>query len=121
MADRAIDGGRSVDEWGPVRRGFAVWLADGRRGAVADIRLVRGGGVELLVVTGLFFRSVVTVPAGEVEAILPRERRIVVGPPTDACQEPREAADGELVRLPVKQSASDDPPSGHPRGRSRTA
>jgi hypothetical protein len=71
----------SAGGWGPVRRGFGVWLADGRRGSVADIRRGRGGGVELLVVTGLFFRTQVTVPAAEIEVIQPGLRRIIVGGP----------------------------------------
>jgi hypothetical protein len=112
LAIRAVEG-TSTDEWGPVRRGFAVWLADGRRGSVADIRLGRGGAVELLVATGLFFRTVVTVRAGEIEAILPRERRLIVGRADDGCHEPRLEAGPSLgapVRLPVKRASSTESP-----------
>lgn len=113
LASGAVEG-RSTDEWGPVRRGFAVWLADGRRGSVADIRLGQSGAVELLVATGLFFRTVVTVQAAEIEAILPRERRIIVGQPGDGCHEPRLEADSESlggpVRLPVRRAAPTESP-----------
>ena len=111
MANRAIERGRSVDEWGPVRRGFAVWLADGRRGSLADIRFDRGGSVDLLVATGFFFPSVVRVPAAEIEAILPGERRIVVGRPRAGYRESRAGAlHAEPVRLPIRRGASHDPP-----------
>lgn len=79
MASSAAGETSSPGEWSPVRRGFAVWLADGRRGSVAEIRLGRGGGVEFSVVTGLFFRTHVTVRADEIEVILPELRRIIVG------------------------------------------
>ena len=114
MASRAVDESRSVDAWGPVRRGFAVWLADGRRGSVADIRIEVSGAVELVVATGLFFRTTVTVGAAQLEAILPGERRIIAGQPRDGCHEPRPDADAEtigaLLRLPVKDASSTDSP-----------
>lgn len=114
MASRAVDESRSVEAWGPVRRGFAVWLADGRRGSVADIRIEPSGAVELVVATGLFFRTTVTVGAAEIEAILPGERRIIVGPQHDGCHEPRPDAGAETIgaplRLPVKVASSTDSP-----------
>ena len=113
LASDAVEG-TSTDEWGPVRRGFAVWLADGRHGSVADIRLGPGGAVELLVATGLFFRKLVAVRAAEIEAILPGERRIIVGQPADGCHEPRLQAAAEClgapVRLPVERSSSSNSP-----------
>ena len=97
---------------GPCRRGFAVWLADGRRGSVSDIRVEPSGAVKLLVATGLFFRTIVMVGAAEIEAILPGERRIIVGQPHDGCHGPRPDADAETepVRLPVKGATSTDSP-----------
>ncbi len=113
MASSAVEG-TSTAEWGPVRRGFAVWLADGRHGSVADIRLGPGGAVELLVATGLFFRKLVAVRAAEIEAILPGERRIIVGQPDDACHDARPEAVpeslGAPIPLPVKRALSSDSP-----------
>ena len=79
MGTSAVEECMTANEWGPVRRGFAVWLPDGRRGTVYDIRRGGGGGVEFVVATGLFLRTLVTVRPPEIEAILPRLRRIVVG------------------------------------------
>ena len=93
-----------------MRRGFGVWLADGRRGSVADILLARGGGVELLVATGRFLRTLVTVRAAEIKAILPGERRIIVGQAGGGPNEARGDADveslPETVRLPVERASS---------------
>ncbi len=102
----------SGDEWGPVRRGFAVWLADGRRGSVREIRRGPDDAVELLVVTGLFFRTHVTVRAAEIEEILPNLRRIIVGEPQDG-DEPGadgDVAAGALTRL--HGAAADFRPAG---------
>ena len=114
MSSSAVDHGRAADEWGPVRRGFGVWLADGRRGSVADIRRSGGGGVELVVVTGLFFRTLVTVRPTEIEAILPGLRRIIVRQPDGARQETCGDDDveglGDVLRLPVRRAPSIDSP-----------
>ena len=98
----------SANEWGPVRPGFAVWLADGRRGSVREIRRGPGGAVELLVVTGLFFRTLVTVRAAEIEEILPNLRRIIVGEPQGR-EDPgadRDVPAGTITRLPTRRSAT---------------
>ncbi len=67
----------SVEMWGPVYRGFTVSLPNGERGRLEDIRL-RDGEVELLVATGLFTRRLVAIDGADVEAILPRTRRLIV-------------------------------------------
>ncbi len=105
----------SVREWGPVRRGFAVWLPDGRRGSVAEIRFGRGGGVELSVVTGLFFRTHVTVPAAEIEVIPPELRRVIVGGPPGGGPEAR--VDGDVETPGAMSTLSTQPASstGWPR------
>ena len=112
MARGAVHEPRSVEAWGPVRRGFAVWLADGRRGSVADIRVESSGAVKLLVATGLFFRTIVMVGAAEIDAILPGERRIIVGQPHDDSEWPRPNANAERepVSLPVEGATSTDSP-----------
>ncbi len=100
----------SAGEWGGVRRGFAVWLPDGRRGAVAEVRLGRRGGVELSVVTGLFFRTQVTVPAAEIEVIPPELRRIIVGKRHGGGPEAGVDGDGDtpdtIIRFPTERSSS---------------
>ena len=115
MATSTLNNGRSAEAWGAVRRGFAVWLADGRRGSVVDIRFTGGGGIELLVTTGLFFPTLVTVRPDEIEVILPRERRIIVGEAEGDDHETRADGDGEAHRttvsqLPVKHSSPSDWP-----------
>ena len=67
----------SAEMWGPVCRGFSVSFPDGERGRVEDIRL-RDGAVELIVATGLFARRLVAIGGADVEAILPRTRRLIV-------------------------------------------
>ena len=115
MKRSAIDDVNPASEgWGPVRRGFAVRLPDGRRGSLADIRHTDGGGVELLVATGLFSRTLVTVRAADIEAIMPRGRRIIVGDAADGCHDAH--ADGTIgtaggiARLPIANPSRSDPP-----------
>ena len=68
----------SIERWGPVCRGFGVLFVDGRRGFVEEIRVGKNG-VELLASSsGLFAPRVVRIRPREIEAILPRARRIVL-------------------------------------------
>ncbi len=110
MATSAAGKASTPEEWGTVRRGFAVWLADGRRGSVAEIRRVSSGRAELLVVTGLFFRTQVTVPAAEIEVILPELRRIIIGKAHGGGHQPAVDGDvqplGPVTRLPTEQVSS---------------
>jgi hypothetical protein len=97
---------RAVDEWGPVRRGYQVLLADGQRGSVEDIRL-GDDGVELVVATGLFVRLHVTVREDEIEAILPAAYRVVVRD-SDGVGTANAVEDvknvGGILRMPVLNS-----------------
>lgn len=86
-------------QWGPVRRGFRVSLPSGERGSVEAIR-VGADGVELVVATGLFVRRFVTIPAAEVEAILPTARRVIVTDPNAVTDV--EAAGGEPVGVAAR-------------------
>lgn len=94
MATSAAGEASTPEDWGTVRRGFAVWLADGRRGSVAEIRRPCSGRVELRVVTGLFFRTHVTVLPAEIEVILPELRRIIIGEAHGGGHQP--AMDGDV-------------------------
>ena len=67
----------TAETCGPVRPGFSVAFSDGRRGRLEKIRAT-DGTVELLVEAGAPGGSV-AVDGAEVEAILPRRRRILVG------------------------------------------
>lgn len=92
--------------WGPVCRGFTVSLPNGERGRLEDIRL-RDGEVELLVATGLFARRLVAVDGADVEAILPRTRRLIVEswsrrPRTDDATGVDDA--GGIIRMPGRHS-----------------
>ncbi len=97
---------KRAPEWGPVCRGYQVLLPDGRRGHVEDIRL-GDDGVELIVATGLFVRSQLTVGEREIEAILPAACRIVVRASEGVGAENGvgdvEAAGG-ILRMPVVHS-----------------
>ena len=114
MGTSAVDECITANAWGPVRRGFSVWLPDGRRGAVYDIRHSGGGGVEFVVATGLFLRTLVTVRPPEIEAILPRLRRIIVGEADVGGHETGLGSDvekvGGIVRMPVRESPPIDSP-----------
>lgn len=103
-----VEEARPAQEWGPVRRGFQVSLPGGERGCVEDIRL-GDGVVELVVATGLFVRRLVSVRAQEIEAILPRARRIVVRDSTGAVADEGAAAgletQGGIVRMPARHSS----------------
>jgi hypothetical protein len=92
----------TAQTWGPVRRGFSVAFPDGERGRVEHIR-VADGGVELFVEAGRSGR-VVAVDGADVEAILPRRRRIVVGslPGTDDAVGVEAA--GGIIRMPARHS-----------------
>lgn len=96
----------SVEKWGPVYRGFTVSLANGERGRLEDIRL-RDGEVELLVATGLFTRRLVTIDGADVDAILPRRRRLIVEarsrrPRTEDATGVDDA--GGIIRMPGRHS-----------------
>ena len=84
---------------GPVRRGFSVAFANGERGRVEEIR-VGGETVELIVAVGASGR-LVAVDGGDVEAILPRQRRIVVASPSAREDAAGIEAVGGIVRLPA--------------------
>jgi hypothetical protein len=106
MAEEAGEVG-GTDPWRPVCRGFRVSLPDGERGCVEEVRL-DDGAVELAVATGLFVRRLVTVRADEIEAILPRARRIVVRDSNGAAAagDPGELeAAGGIVRMSARHSS----------------
>jgi hypothetical protein len=115
MTSSAAPEASSADELVRVRRGFAVWLADGRRGSVAEVRRGQSGGVELVVVTGLFFRTHVTVRAAEIEVVQPQLRRVIVGKPHASGQETSVDVDVDtraaIIRFPTEQASS----AGWPR------
>ncbi len=95
----------SAEMWGPVCRGFSVSLPDGERGRVEEIRL-RGGAVELIVATGLFARRLVTIDGADVEAILPRTRRLIVESRTRDTEDVTGVdAVGGIVRMAARHSS----------------
>ncbi len=107
---KAGKSGASAGRWGPVCRGFSVAFADGERGRVEQVR-VGEGGVALVVSTGLFAGHLVTIDGDEVEAILPRARRVV----TERSLRPgREAAAveavGGIIRMPARDASRLGPP-----------
>ena len=93
-----------MEKWGPVRRGFSVAFADGGRGRLEEIRLA-DGTVELLVGAAGPGGPLVAVDGADVEAILPRRRRIVVGSlPVRADAAGVEAVAG-IIRMPSRHSS----------------
>jgi hypothetical protein len=86
--------------WGPVRRGFRVVFPNGDSGRVEEIR-VSEGGVELVVEAGGSGRFV-AVDGADVEAILPRRQRIVVGSLTGRDGAAGVAAAGGIIRMPAR-------------------
>ncbi len=89
--------------WGPLCVGFDVRFPDGTSGRVREIR-PRGRGAELVVATGSR-RGLVSVDATDVEAILPRARRIVVAQPPDQAGHDATAVVGGIVRLPARDAS----------------
>ena len=94
--------------WGPVSPGFSVAFRDGGRGRLESIRLA-DARVELLVVAGASGR-LVAVDGDEVEAILPRQRRIVVGSLPERDDAAGVEAVGGIIRMPTRHSARIAPP-----------
>ena len=99
---RATQQGAAAERWGPVRRGFDVALPNGQRGRLEEIR-VGDETVELVVEAASGRR--LAVDGGDVEAILPRRRRIVVGslPGTDDAAGVEAA--GGIIRMPARHSS----------------
>ena len=95
--------GATAATWGPVRRGFSVAFANGERGRLEAIR-VGGASVELIVAAGES-GPLVAVDGGDVEAILPRQRRIVVAPRSASEDAAGVEAVGGIVRMPARQSS----------------
>ena len=107
----AGESGGSAEGWGPVCRGFSVAFGDGERGRVEQVR--RGEGrIALVVSTGLFVRHLVTVDSDDVEAILPRARRVVVA--RSLLPRPEDAsaveAAGGIVRMAARDASRLGPP-----------
>ena len=96
-----------------VRRGFAVWSPTAGT-ARLPTSASKGTGRRTHGRDWAVLRTTVTVGAAEVEAILSRERRIIVGQPHDGCHEARRDADAERIgaplRLSVKDGSSTDSP-----------
>ena len=93
----------TAETWGPVHPGFRVAFSDGRRGRLEKIR-VTDGIVELLVEAGAPGGSV-AVDGAEVEAILPRKRRILVGSHQGTDDAAGVEAAGGIIRMPSRHSS----------------
>lgn len=98
----AAGGVSTRDTWGPVSRGFTVWLPNGESGTLRQIRHL-GDRVELLVEVGSA-GSLVAVDGGDVDTILPRRRRVIIhrAPPRDDASAVEAA--GGIIRLPARDS-----------------
>ena len=99
---RAAEAVSKAETWGPVCRGFSVGFPDGGRGRVERIR-VTDAGVALLVATGARVR-LVAVDGADVELILPRQRRIVVGSQVRTDDAAGVDAAGGIIRMSPRHS-----------------
>ena len=88
--------------WGPVCRGFSVAFANGERGCLEEIRV--GDETVELIVQAAASQRLVGVDGGDIEAILPRHRRIVVAPPSARDDAAGAEVVGGIVRLPARQA-----------------
>jgi hypothetical protein len=93
---------QGAEEWASACLGYVVSLPGDERGRVDAIR-VRNGNVELVVTVGSSPRRLVAVGSEEIEAILPRARRLIVrGAPAAA---DRLETRGGIVRMPPRNSS----------------
>ena len=100
---RAAGGDATLEQWGPVTRGFTVCFPGGESGRLSEIRL-RDGNVELLVDAPPFLLPI-AVDGADVEAILLPTRRILIR--SGALRGDGAAgvwAAGGIVRMPARHS-----------------
>ena len=95
----------TIERWGPVCRGFNVSFPNGESGRVSEIRL-RDGRLELLVQKPSSPRPL-AVPGGDIEAILPPTRRIIIGGAAVTSEEDAAGVDavGGIIRMPARHSS----------------
>jgi PRC-barrel domain protein len=82
IEDNGLAGGATTfDRWLAKCRGFQVEDADGRLGYVVEtVRAADGRPRGLVVRVGLFRKHLVFVSTGDVKAVRPEQRRVVVAP-----------------------------------------
>ena len=71
--------------WSSRCEGFSVYDQDGRMGTVRYVRLGQTNDMPdtLVVRTGLFIRKLVQIPIGQIEEIVPGQRRVLLRPQPD--------------------------------------
>ena len=95
----------TIERWGPVCPGFHVSFPSGESGRVTEIR-PRDGDVQLLVESASSSR-LIAVDDAQVEAILPRARRIIMRASSVSGRNDVAGVDaaGGIIRMPAWHSS----------------